>query len=236
MRPSAVFRPTATPEPGPWQPSPMRVPNAETMKPLSTTMMLSDKVGFVGGRELDPPARGGCESIIVVKVTVIVARTNISTFVMMSRNGTMFSSPPSSSGASSRGIDRRRTLLRCAALSFSLSAIARLPAALVASGAGLDGQEIEHALLRRVEVVLDVLRALMQKEVRDHARDRDPEAERRVVHGLRDAERELRLTLRSREARVGHGVERQDEARDRSEEADERRDVRERPERPDPLL
>ncbi len=39
------------------------------MKPLSTTMMLSDKVGFVGARELEPPARGGSESIIVVNVT-----------------------------------------------------------------------------------------------------------------------------------------------------------------------
>ena len=29
------------------------------MKPLSMTMMLSDSVGFVGGRAFEPPARGG---------------------------------------------------------------------------------------------------------------------------------------------------------------------------------
>ena len=60
----------------------------------------------------------------MVKVTEIVASTNINTFVMMSRNGMMLSSPPSSSGESSLGADRRRILLRCAALSFSVSGIA----------------------------------------------------------------------------------------------------------------
>ena len=97
------------------------------MKPLSTTMMLSDRVGFVGALEFDPPACGGSVSIIVVNVTEIVARTNISTFVMMSRKGTMLSSPPSSSGESSLGADRRRILLRWAALSFSVSGIGRAP-------------------------------------------------------------------------------------------------------------
>ena len=97
------------------------------MKPLSMTMMLSDRVGFVGAREFEPPACGGWESIIVVNVTEIVASTNISTFVMMSRNGTMLSSPPSSSGDSSLGADRRRIRLRCAALSFSVVRHRRAP-------------------------------------------------------------------------------------------------------------
>jgi hypothetical protein len=79
----------------------------------------------VGARADEPLARGGCESIIVVNVTLMVAKTNISTFVMMSKNGTMLSSPPSSSGDSSRGEERRRTLLRCAALRLSVPGIGR---------------------------------------------------------------------------------------------------------------
>ena len=59
--------------------------------------------------------------MVAVNVTLTVARTNMSTFMMMSRNGTMLSSPPSSSGARSFGADKRRTLERCAALSCSIS-------------------------------------------------------------------------------------------------------------------
>ena len=69
-------------------------------------------------------AASGAPPIVAVNVTLTIARMNISTLVMMSRKGTMLSSPPSSSGDSSRAIDRRRTRLRCAALSFSLSGIA----------------------------------------------------------------------------------------------------------------
>jgi hypothetical protein len=62
--------------------------------------------------------------MVAVKVTATVASTNISTFIMMSRNGMMLSSPASSPSSASLGVERRRTFDLCAALSFSCSAIA----------------------------------------------------------------------------------------------------------------
>src|SRR5438270_6538174 len=106
----------------------------------------------------------------------------------------------------------------------------------VRAGARLDREEVEDALLGRVEIVLNVLRALVQEEVRDHAGDGDAETERRVVHGFGDAVREHLLALRGRELLVRDGAERVNQTDDGSEQTDERRDVRERPERSDALL
>ena len=78
-------------------------------------------------------AEGGSPSpaTVAVNVTLTVARTNISTLVMMSRNGMMLSSPPASSGACSFGADSRRILLRCCALSFSAILASSTPYPLV---------------------------------------------------------------------------------------------------------
>jgi hypothetical protein len=64
-----------------------------------------------------PLPDGGFTSSVAVNTAGIVASTNISTFMMMSRNGTMFSSPPASDASCSCGWDRRRILERCAGLS-----------------------------------------------------------------------------------------------------------------------
>src|SRR5438067_1101799 len=120
--------------------------------------------------------------MVAVKVTLTVASTNMRTLVTMSRKGTMLSSPPSSSGAISFGSVKRRILLRCCALRRSGSFAIVVRARSVIAGASLDREQVEHALLRGLEVVLNVLRALVQDEVRDHAGDGDPQSEGRVVH------------------------------------------------------
>jgi hypothetical protein len=63
-----------------------------------------------------------------VKVTLMLASTNIRTFVMMSRNGTMLSSPASSSGAISFGWESRRIFERCAAVSLLVGGVVTPPA------------------------------------------------------------------------------------------------------------
>ena len=70
-------------------------------------------------RTPEPLPEGGVVSMLDVKVTATVASTKMRMFTMMSRNGTILSSPPSSSGASSRGWLSRRILPRCAAVSES---------------------------------------------------------------------------------------------------------------------
>ena len=72
--------------------------------------------------------------------------------------------------------------------------------------------------------------------MRDHADDGDEETERRVVHGFGDTVREDALAVGGGEALRGDGAERVNEADDGSEETDEGRDVRERPERSDALF
>src|SRR5262249_41094143 len=104
------------------------------------------------------------------------------------------------------------------------------------AGPRLDGEQVEYALLRRIEIVLNRLRAIVQDEVEDHARDGDAEAERRVPHRFGDAVGEDALAVGGGEAGRRHGAGRVDEAEDGSEETEERRDVRERPERADALL
>ena len=52
---------------------------------------------------MPPLPEGGVVSMLEVNVVTTVASTKIRMFTMMSRNGTMLSSPPSSSGLSSRG-------------------------------------------------------------------------------------------------------------------------------------
>src|SRR5438094_927370 len=91
------------------------------------------------------------------------------------------------------------------------------------------------ATLPPLAFMLNVLGALVQDEVSDHARDGDAEAEGRIVHGLCDAAREDALAIRRAEARGSDGPEGVNEPEDGAEEADEGGDVRERPERPDAL-
>src|SRR5262245_53586729 len=115
--------------------------------------------------------------MVAVNVTATVANTNIMTFVMMSRKGTMLSSPASSPSTSSFGCERRRTLDLCAAL--SCSAIG-LPES-VRGRSVRDGEQVEDSLHRPLEVVLNVLGACVQNDVCDHAGHGDAEPERRVV-------------------------------------------------------
>jgi len=76
----------------------------------------------------------------------------------------------------------------------------------------------------------------MENQVGDHANDGDAEAHRGVVHGLCDAVRENPLAIGGRQARSRDGAERVNQTEHGAEEPDQRRDVRERPERADPLL
>src|SRR5690606_7296296 len=124
-----------------------------------------------------PPAPGGLVSIEAVNVTETVASTKIRMFMMMSKKGTMFSSPPSSSGASSRGCAARRILARCAADSFSDISYLRTRAELALL---LDGQQIESTLHDLLEVVLDGLDSGVQDDVRNHTEHRYPEAQRGI--------------------------------------------------------
>src|SRR4051812_29052345 len=115
------------------------------------------------------PPFGASASSVTVNETLMLASTNISTFVMMSRKGTILSSPASSSAASSFGAERRRMRERCAAV--SLSAAPGSPYGLLGGAisarsalpAPLDREEVEDALLRRVEIVLDLLRVVVQQ-------------------------------------------------------------------------
>src|SRR5262249_23401163 len=155
--------------------------------------------------------------MLEVNVTATVASTKMRMFTMMSRNGTMLSSPPSSSGASSRGWLSRRILPRWAAVSWSDIAFGASSARPLT-----DGEQVERALHRGFEVVLNRLRARVQDDVRDHAEHRDAEAERGVVHGLRDTVREQALLVRLRKPCLRDGAEGRDEAAHRAEQADER--------------
>ena len=96
-------------------------------------------------------------SMVAVNVTATVASTNISTFMMMSRNGTMLSSPR---------LFALFRLLRCGEPAdfrplccAELFLLRHRGAGLVSRRVGWDRQEVEDALHRRVQVVLDVLRA-----------------------------------------------------------------------------
>src|SRR5258706_9780825 len=122
-----------------------------------------------------PPVDGGVVSMVAVNVTATVASTKIRMFTMMSRNGTMLSSPPSSSGASSRGWLSRRIFATCA--------VERRSWAMGTEGPGarrgartrsrlaplLKRQQIERLFHRGLEVVLDGLGARVEHDVRDHA-------------------------------------------------------------------
>src|SRR5690606_17862743 len=96
---------------------------------------------------------------------------------MISKKGTMFSSPPSSSGASSRGWLSRRILLRCAVLNRSMPE----PSGRLALR---NRQEVERALHGRLQVVLDRLGTGVQDNVGYHAEHRDAQAQGGVVHRL----------------------------------------------------
>src|SRR5262245_4866355 len=142
--------------------------------------------------------------MVAVNVTATVASTNIMTLVMMSRKGTMLSSPASSPSSASFGCESRRTLERCAALSLSCSAIARCSVACRLVG---DGQQVEDPLHRTLEIVLNVLRARVENDVGNHAAHGDSEPERRVVHGFSDTVREDALLVGLRQALRGDGAE-----------------------------
>jgi len=99
---------------------------------------------------------------------------------------------------------------------------------------GTIGEEVLEAQAEGLEVGDDLLHGGRQQEVTDHAEQRDRETERGVVHRLGDAFGEHLLAIRRR--RVADAAERLDEAGDGAEQTDERRDVRERPQRTDARL
>src|SRR5690242_14431884 len=123
-------------------------------------------------------------------------------FVTMSRYGTKLSSPLSSSISSVFSSRSRRSLLRswpdviatrgalsCGGSSFVRSRRPRLRRRHV-GGYGALGEQVLELHRKCLELVGLLLRIAVQKDVRDHASDRDPEAHRRVVHGFGDAVRQ----------------------------------------------
>src|SRR5689334_20738924 len=212
----------AMPGPGPVQPGAMLPPAALSEKPSFTmnTVRFSASDWIWLRTPADFP-EGGVVSMLEVKVTATVASTKIRMFTMISRNGTILSSPPSSSGASSRGWLIRRILPRCATVSWSDIAVSLRESARALT----DGEQVERALHRRFEIVLNRLGARVQDDVRDHAEHRDAEAERGVVHGFRDAVRQQALLVGLREPCLRDGAERRDETAHRAEQPDQGRDV-----------
>ena len=91
------------------------------MKPLGATFTVMFKrwcvSGWVFGRG---PLDGAGTGMVAVNTVAMLARMNIRTFMMMSRNGMMLSSPPPSSGPWCLGLDRRLMIARCAAVNFPL--------------------------------------------------------------------------------------------------------------------
>src|SRR5438128_1348007 len=180
----------------------MLPPDALSEKPSFTTKTARFRALLCAvARTPFPPREGGVESMVAVNVTATLARTNIITLVMMSRNGMMLSSPASSPSSTSFGWERRRTLDRCAAL--SASGIGDTES--VRGRSVRDGEQVEDSLHRPLEVVLNVLGARVQDDVRDHASHRDAEPERRIVHGLCNSVRQDALLVGLREALRGDG-------------------------------